>query len=87
MIHRPAGAVLLIPGRTSRGSQDVRVAAAAAAAAAALTEHVLYAFPAARPVWPPVCAATPAPWCARPGWHRARPRPLQVMGVRLPALP
>ena len=86
MIHRPAGAVLRIPGRTSRESQDVRVAAAAAAAVA-LTGHALYAFPAARPVWPPVCAAAPAPWCARPGWHRARPRPLQVKGVRLPALP
>lgn len=69
-----------------RGSQDERVAVAAAAAAS-LTGRELYAFPAADPARPPVRAAAPAPWCARPGWHRARPRSLQVKGVRLLALP
>lgn len=74
-----------IPGTTGRGSQDERVAVAAAAAAA-LTGHELYAFPAAGPARPPVRAAAPALWCTRPGWHRARPRSLQVKGVRLLAL-
>lgn len=57
--------------------------AVAAAAAAALTGHELYAFPSAHPSWPCVRAAAPAPWCARPRRHRARPRPLQVKGTTL----
>ena len=65
MIHGHAGVVLQTPGRTRWGSQDERVVVAAAAAAA-LTGHELYAFPAARPAWPPVCTAAPAPWCTRP---------------------
>ncbi|KAG8517848.1 ER degradation-enhancing alpha-mannosidase-like protein 2 [Galemys pyrenaicus] len=72
----------LIPGRTRRRSDDERVAVAAAAVAA-LTGHELYAFPAARLGWPPVRAVAPAPWCARPRRLRARPRPLQVKGIRL----
>lgn len=71
-----------IPGRTSSGSDDERVAVAAAAAAA-LTGHELYAFPAAHPARPRVRAPAPAPWCARPRRHRSRPRPLQVKGARL----
>lgn len=76
-----------IPGTTGRGSQNERVAVAAAAAAAALTGRELYAFPAAGRSRPPVRAAASAPWCARPGRHRARPRSLQVKGVRVLALP
>lgn len=75
-----------IPGTTGRGSQNERVAVAAAAAAA-LTGHELYAFPAAGRARTPVRAAASAPWCARPGRHRARPCSLQVKGVRLLALP
>lgn len=85
-MYQHAGAVARTPGRLSKGSQDEQVAVAAAAVAA-LTGHELYAFPAARPAWPPVRAAALAPWCAGPRWHRARPRALQVKGVRLPALP
>lgn len=71
-----------IPGRTSSGSEDERVAVAAAAAAA-LTGHELYAFPATHSARPRVRVPAPAPWCARPRRHRARPRPLQVKGARL----
>lgn len=60
--------------------------AVAAAAVAAVTGHALYAFPAARPVRPSVHAVAPAPGCAGPGWHRARPCPLQVKGAGRPAL-
>lgn len=72
--------------KNPRGSQDERVAVAAAAAAV-LTGHELYAFPAAGPARPPVLAAALAPGCAGTRWHRARPRLLQVKGIRLSALP